>query len=268
MNVGKRIHELRLQQGWTQEVLAQKIFVTKQAISKWENGVNIPNAENLEYLQKVFHVSLSSLLGEENSTPDAPLDATPDAICTVDADLAVEYLAWCQCNSRRTLKVTLLAFAFFVTGLFVTLLVGSWLHPLVALLLFVALISSSLLAMYIAPKRSIEPKFDPIEHEDFALTSEASSLIFQWKERYEGQARSNGTICVLSMLGLLMWYLDTAYDRGWTFSIESTILFLVGFMLIFSMCMPLAHHWHAIQKLLHEVAPLIPTPFDREFWNK
>ena len=42
--------ELRTQKGLTQEELAEKVYVTRQAVSRWENGDTVPNTETLKVL--------------------------------------------------------------------------------------------------------------------------------------------------------------------------------------------------------------------------
>ena len=57
------ILELRTKKCLSQEELAEKIFVTRQAVSRWENGETIPNTETLKLLSKEFDVSINTLLG-------------------------------------------------------------------------------------------------------------------------------------------------------------------------------------------------------------
>ncbi len=57
------ILELRTQKGMSQDELAEKVFVTRQAVSRWENGETTPNTETLKLLSKMFDVSINTLLG-------------------------------------------------------------------------------------------------------------------------------------------------------------------------------------------------------------
>ena len=57
------ILELRTKQGLSQEELAEKLFVTRQAVSRWENGETTPNTETLKLLSQFFDVSINTLLG-------------------------------------------------------------------------------------------------------------------------------------------------------------------------------------------------------------
>ncbi|WP_330637966.1 helix-turn-helix transcriptional regulator [Anaerostipes sp.] len=53
------ILELRTQKGMSQDELAKKIMVTRQAVSRWENGETVPNTETLKLLSKEFGVYAS-----------------------------------------------------------------------------------------------------------------------------------------------------------------------------------------------------------------
>ena len=57
------IFELRTKKGMSQDELAEKVFVTRQAVSRWENGETIPNIDTLKLLSDFFDVSINTLLG-------------------------------------------------------------------------------------------------------------------------------------------------------------------------------------------------------------
>lgn len=57
------IFDLRTKMGLSQEELADKVFVTRQAVSRWETGETIPNTETLKLLSSLFDVSINTLLG-------------------------------------------------------------------------------------------------------------------------------------------------------------------------------------------------------------
>ena len=63
MEVKNVICELRTNRGFSQEALAEKVHVTRQAVSRWENGETVPNTETLKLLSKLFDVSINTLLG-------------------------------------------------------------------------------------------------------------------------------------------------------------------------------------------------------------
>ena len=68
------ILELRTKQGLSQDELAEKIMVTRQAVSRWENGETVPNTDTLKLLSKVFDVSINTLLGQPRSVSEEPSD--------------------------------------------------------------------------------------------------------------------------------------------------------------------------------------------------
>lgn len=55
--------DLRTKHGLSQDALAEKVFVTRQAVSRWENGETVPNTETLKLLSKLYDVSINTLLG-------------------------------------------------------------------------------------------------------------------------------------------------------------------------------------------------------------
>ena len=55
--------ELRTKHGLSQEQLAEKVHVTRQAVSRWETGETVPNTETLKLLSKLYDVSINTLLG-------------------------------------------------------------------------------------------------------------------------------------------------------------------------------------------------------------
>ena len=98
MNTKDVILELRTKSGLSQEELAEKVYVTRQAVSRWENGETIPNAETLKLLSKIFDVSINTLLGSPRKLVcqccGMPLE---DSIISKETDgtLNEEYCKWC-----------------------------------------------------------------------------------------------------------------------------------------------------------------------------
>lgn len=69
VKVGKRISEYRRQAGMSQEEMADKLFVTRQAFSKWENGISLPSVDMLCMLSEMFSVSIEEILGLFEGAP-------------------------------------------------------------------------------------------------------------------------------------------------------------------------------------------------------
>lgn len=69
MTFGEKLQALRKAQGWSQEELAQRINVSRQALSKWESGASVPDTENVIALSRLFGVSTDYLLLNEVKAP-------------------------------------------------------------------------------------------------------------------------------------------------------------------------------------------------------
>lgn len=65
MNFHENLQRLRKQAGLSQEEVAQKLFLSRQSISKWENGGAEPGIENLKALAKLYGVTVDELVGNE-----------------------------------------------------------------------------------------------------------------------------------------------------------------------------------------------------------
>ena len=62
VRVGKKIQEERLALGLSQDILAEALSVTRQALSRWENGLSAPSIDSLITLSRIFGVSIEELL--------------------------------------------------------------------------------------------------------------------------------------------------------------------------------------------------------------
>lgn len=97
------IAQLRIQKGWTQEELAQKIYVTRQAVTRWEAGETTPNVETLKLLSKLFDVSINTILGSPRQLIcqccGMPLDDTSISK-EVDGSFNEEYCKWCYADGK------------------------------------------------------------------------------------------------------------------------------------------------------------------------
>lgn len=64
MTIGEKIKNVRTESGFTQEELANKLMVSRQAITKWESDKGIPDISNLKLLAKLLNVSVDYLLDD------------------------------------------------------------------------------------------------------------------------------------------------------------------------------------------------------------
>ena len=105
MNTKDVIYELRTKNGLSQDELAEKVFVTRQAVSRWENGETVPNTEALKLLSNLFRVSINTLLGSPQKLIcqccGMPLE---DEIIgrNQDGTLNENYCKWCYADGTYT----------------------------------------------------------------------------------------------------------------------------------------------------------------------
>ena len=97
------ICELRNKAGLSQDELAEKVYVTRQAVSRWENGETTPNTETLKRLSKVFDVSINTLLGAPRKLIcqccGMPLEDA-DISKETDGFFNEEYCNWCYADGE------------------------------------------------------------------------------------------------------------------------------------------------------------------------
>lgn len=82
MTLGEQITELRKQKKISQEELAEALQVSRQAISKWENGLSNPDTENLIRLAEIFAVDVNKLVGNERAQEEVPVFSARDKVKT------------------------------------------------------------------------------------------------------------------------------------------------------------------------------------------
>lgn len=106
METKEIILALRTKNGLSQDELAEKVFVTRQAVSRWENGETVPNTEALKLLSKFFDVSINTLLGAPRELVcqccGMPL-ADSDISKETDGMFNEEYCKWCYADGDFTL---------------------------------------------------------------------------------------------------------------------------------------------------------------------
>ena len=105
METKEIIFELRTRRGMSQDELAEKLFVTRQAVSRWENGDTTPNTETLKLLSKLFDVSINTLLGSPRQLVcqccGMPLGDS-DISRETDGFFNEDYCKWCYSEGKYT----------------------------------------------------------------------------------------------------------------------------------------------------------------------
>lgn len=105
MNTKEVIYRLRTENGMSQDELAEKVFVTRQAVSRWETGETVPGTETLKLLSNLFGVSINTLLGSPRQLVcqccGMPLE---DAVLGRNKDGSIndQYCQWCFADGTYT----------------------------------------------------------------------------------------------------------------------------------------------------------------------
>jgi len=99
MKIGDIIRTLRLQQKWTQEQLADRLGVSYQSVSRWENHITYPDIELLPALARCFSVSVDALFGGEDAEKVKELKEAVHAVVEMaeeDRDRLLDLIRVCR----------------------------------------------------------------------------------------------------------------------------------------------------------------------------
>lgn len=102
MKTSEILKDLRMKNNLTQDELAEKLNISRQAISKWENEQGDPNIESLKLLSKTFDVSINTLLGSPRELIcqccGMPISDDEQLSRELDNSFNEEYCKWCYTN--------------------------------------------------------------------------------------------------------------------------------------------------------------------------
>ncbi len=102
------LKQLREKNGLTQEQMAARLMVTRQAVSRWENGETQPNIETLKVLSREFNVSINTLLGSPRQLIcqccGMPLDEDSMISREKNGSYNEDYCKWCYTEGEFTYK--------------------------------------------------------------------------------------------------------------------------------------------------------------------
>ena len=108
MILAEKIARLRKRNGWSQEELAEKINVSRQAVSKWESAQTVPDLEKILMLGALFGVTTDYLLKDEIESEEFSSGGEDSAVRRLTLAEANESLAWEEKSSLRIAAATFL----------------------------------------------------------------------------------------------------------------------------------------------------------------
>jgi transcriptional regulator with XRE-family HTH domain len=120
MTIGHKIKSLRLAHHMTQEDLAQKLFVTRNAISKWEQSRGTPSIDNIQALSSLFEISMDELLG--SSIKQLSLNTITGFVSIVSMIMVILYFVPWQRDWSMTLFITIQIIIYVIYTIFLILL--------------------------------------------------------------------------------------------------------------------------------------------------
>ena len=99
MEIKEVLKKLRESHHLTQDQMAERVMVSRQAVSRWENGETQPNTDTLKLLSKEFDVSINTLLGSPRQLIcqccGMPLDEDSMVSREPDGSFNEDYCKWC-----------------------------------------------------------------------------------------------------------------------------------------------------------------------------
>ena len=110
METGEILLQLRRDLGLSQEEFAQKVLVTRQAVSRWETGETIPSIDTLKYIARTFQVSVDHLLGHPSGVCQScgmRLERDADKGTEADGSLSEDYCVYCYQQGKFCQNISL-----------------------------------------------------------------------------------------------------------------------------------------------------------------
>lgn len=110
MDTSKAIYELRKRKGLSQEEFAERLSMTRQAVSRWERGETVPTTDNLKLMASTFGVAVDYLLGRPSAFCQSCgmiLSDDNDRGTESDGSPSSDYCAYCYRNGAFTEDVSI-----------------------------------------------------------------------------------------------------------------------------------------------------------------
>ena len=108
--LSENLKALRKQKGMSQEVMAQQLNVVRQTVSKWEQGLSVPDAQMLTNIAELFEVPVSSLLGE-SIEENVNVNEIAVQLAVLNQQLAAR-----RGRTRKIVRIILIAAAALIAG--------------------------------------------------------------------------------------------------------------------------------------------------------
>lgn len=256
MILADKIIRLRKKNGWSQEELAEKMEVSRQAVSKWESAQTIPDLEKILKLSNLFGVTTDYLLKDELEDEEFSEENQP-SVKRITLTQANDYLEW---RKAASVRIALGVFLCIIAAI-PLLLLGAMAevpdYPIPENL--AAGLGLIILLILVAPAVAIfifcgykNAPYDFIDKEPFEAEYGVVGMVKERQKAYRGtyiRCRILGTsFCVLSPIPL---FIGMATDSEiFTVLMVTVTMVLAGIGVVFFIIS--GERWESMQKLLNE----------------
>lgn len=197
MTFGEKLQKLRKESGLSQEDLASRLEVSRQAVSKWERDNGYPETEKIIRMSRIFHVTLDYLLNEENSLENSGNSPTgaEDKGFYVSLETAQGFLA-CQKNKYRKISIAV--------GLFISGLAFSFMESENGILIFMLLVIAGIVLLF--SSRLGDDPYRRLRREPLLFDKNVLAKLTAEYTDYRKKAHI-GTLAGIALIGIGMLFL-------------------------------------------------------------
>ncbi len=244
MILADKIIDLRKKNGWSQEELAEKLDVSRQAISKWESAQSIPDMSRILKLSELFGVSTDYLLKDELETCDTP--AVPETDTPTRAVTLEEANAFLNAKAESAVRIALGVLLCILSPIPLILLGGGQEYAGLPLseqqaggfgLIFLILMIGAAVALFVVTGLK-NNRFQVLEHEFLDTLYGVSGAVKERREQfrpvYVRQLTIGIVLCVIAVVPLGLGLLLAQENEFMYVCAVAAMLFLIaiGVMLI------------------------------------
>lgn len=199
MKFGEKLYKLRKKHGYSQEVLAEKLNTSRQAISKWENDQGFPETEKLMMISNIFNVSIDYLLKEteENIAED-------EEGYYVSRELAEAFLL----HTHKTANRVAIGIGFFVLAAIPYFIFG--IESITTMLLITAIIALGIISF-----ASLGFESNQYKHLKNEVLLFDPNYMKELTTRYDGLKRKNSGVSIVSICLLMIGLIPFGLERKW-----------------------------------------------------
>lgn len=231
MTLSEKIICLRRKEGWSQEQLAEKLNVSRQAVSKWEGGQSIPDVDKIIAMATLFHVTTDFLLKEDPQV--FTQDNTSPTVSVNDANNFLNLRKRIAKSTAWGVSLCMLAAVFVLigTGIGKLGLISYNISLGISMILLLTTVACGV-GLFVH-NSSLTEQYEYLEKSNFTLIKQAEDLVKQQQAAYRPQYRKFVTmgvmLCILSVIPIFFGaFLENLSGP----TVDQIMILLVALMLV------------------------------------